>query len=200
MKTQIGKARKNEHGATMLEVLITIVIVVFGLLGLAGLQARMQAAELESYQRTQALVLLQDMVDRLTTNRKNATQYVTAEVGSGTAEANCAALGTQHERDLCEWSNALLGASEVKDKGGANESNVGAMIGARGCITNPVATPPLEFEIAVAWQGLAATTAPAISTCGQGDYGANEAFRRVVTARVVVACLKTDPATGLCAP
>jgi len=194
--TPLMEVKPRERGATMLEVLITIVIVVFGLLGLAGLQARMQAAELESYQRTQALVLLQDMVDRLTTNRKNAAQYVTAEVGTGTAEvANCTALGTQHERDLCEWSNALLGASEKK-AGGA----IGAMIGARGCITNPVAAPPLEFEIAVAWQGLSATTAPAISACGQGDYGADEAYRRVVTARVVVACLKTDPATGLCAP
>jgi len=196
MTSLIGNVRQDERGATMLEVLITIVIVVFGLLGLAGLQARMQAAELESYQRTQALVLLQDMVDRITTNRKNATQYVTAEVGTGTAEvANCTALGTQHERDLCQWSNALLGASEKK-----GTAAVGAMIGARGCITNPVVTPPLEFEVAVAWQGLTPTTGAALSTCGQGDYGADEAYRRVVTARVVVACLKTDPATGLCAP
>jgi type IV pilus assembly protein PilV len=178
----------------MLEVLITIVIVTFGLLGLAGLQARMQAAELESYQRTQALVLLQDMVDRITTNRKNAQQYVTAEVGTGTALGTCGPL-TGHQKDLCEWSNALLGASET-----VSGDPRGAMIGARGCISNPVATPPREFVIAIAWQGLTPTTAPAGSTCGEDQYGTNDAHRRVVVTRVVVACLETDPSTGLCAP
>lgn len=184
----------KQRGVTMLEVLITIVIVTFGLLGLAGLQARMQAAELESYQRTQALILLQDMVDRLTTNRKNAQQYVTAEVGTGTLETDCTAM-TGPQKDLCEWSNALLGAAE-KVAGDPR----GAMIGARGCITNPVATPPREFLIAIAWQGLTPTTTPAGSTCGQNLYGANDAHRRLVVTRVIIACLETDPATGLCAP
>jgi type IV pilus assembly protein PilV len=77
---------------------------------------------------------------------------------------------------------------------------VGAMIGARGCISNPVAAVPREFVVAVAWQGLTPTAAPAGSVCGQGQYGANEAQRRVVTARVVIACLESDPVTGLCAP
>jgi type IV pilus assembly protein PilV len=186
--------RLAERGVTMLEVLITIVIVVFGLLGLAGLQARMQAAELESYQRTQALVLLQDMVDRITTNRKNAQQYVTAGVGTGTAVTDCSAM-TGHQKDLCEWSNALLGASET-----VSGDPRGAMIGARGCISNPVAAPPREFVIAIAWQGLTPTTAPAGSTCGQDEYGTNDAHRRLVVTRVIIACLETDPSTGLCAP
>jgi type IV pilus assembly protein PilV len=179
----------------MLEVLVALVIVVLGLLGLAGLQARIQAAELEAYQRTQALVLLQDMVDRLTTNRKQALNYVTTGVGTGTALGVCGPM-TGHQRDLCEWSNALLGASETSSGGTA----LGAMIGARGCISNPVASLPREFVVAVAWQGLTPTAAPAGSTCGQGQYGANEALRRVVTARVVIACLQSDPVTGVCAP
>jgi type IV pilus assembly protein PilV len=191
--------RLAERGVTMLEVLITIVIVTFGLLGLAGLQARMQVAELESYQRTQALVLMQDMVDRITSNRKNAQQYVTAGVGTGTVWADCSGM-TGHEKDLCEWSNALLGAAEIRDKGGANERSVGAMIGARGCISNPVATPPREFVIAIAWQGLTPTAAPAGSTCGEDQYGTNDAHRRVVVSRVIIACLESDPSTGLCAP
>ena len=61
----------HQHGLTMLEVLITIIIVSLGLLGLAGLQARVQVAELEAYQRTQAIVLLQEMVDRINANRRN---------------------------------------------------------------------------------------------------------------------------------
>ncbi len=53
----------------MIEVLVTLVVLALGLLGVVGLQARGQQAELESYQRGQALVLLQDMVDRMNTNR-----------------------------------------------------------------------------------------------------------------------------------
>ena len=50
------------------------------MLGAASLQFRMQTAELEAYQRTQAIVLLQDMVARINANRKSAADYVTAAI------------------------------------------------------------------------------------------------------------------------
>ena len=53
----------RNSGFTMIEVLVSLLVITFGLLGLAGLQTRMQQAEFESYQRSQALVLLYDMVD-----------------------------------------------------------------------------------------------------------------------------------------
>ena len=49
----------------MIEVLVTMVIIAFGLLGMAGLQMRMQTSEMESYQRSQALLLLNDMANRI---------------------------------------------------------------------------------------------------------------------------------------
>ena len=55
---------QRQAGFTMIEVLITFIILVVGLLGLIGLQVRSQQAEMESYQRGQALVLMQDMIDR----------------------------------------------------------------------------------------------------------------------------------------
>jgi hypothetical protein len=42
---------------------------LLGLFGLLGLQSRVQVTEMETYQRTQALVLLNDMASRLATNR-----------------------------------------------------------------------------------------------------------------------------------
>ena len=184
----------RERGVTMIEVLITIVILSFGLLGLAGLQARVQLAEIEAYQRAQAIVLLQDMVDRINANRKNSMSYDGAVVGTGntTIPADCSAL-TGANLDICEWHNALLGNSETSGGG----SSVGAMIGARGCITNTVATMPREFLVSVVWQGVTATATPASTTCGQNAYG-NEGTRRAIVARVVVGCLKNDPITGLC--
>lgn len=186
-----------EHGVTMLEVLITIVILAFGLLGVAGLQSRLQLAEIEAYQRAQAVVLLQEMVDRLNANRKNSIAYAGTTVGTGSNGGlvqDCTGK-TGADLDLCEWHNALLGASE-ETSGGVQ---IGAMIGARGCITNPTVTAvlPRDFLVAVAWQGVTPTLAPTSTTCGQGAYG-DEATRRAVVARVTIGCLQNDAATGLC--
>jgi type IV pilus assembly protein PilV len=38
----------RQHGTSLVEVLVTLVILAFGLLGVAGLQAKMSLAELES--------------------------------------------------------------------------------------------------------------------------------------------------------
>ena len=182
-----------ERGVTMIEVLITIVILTFGLLGVVGFQARMHLAQAESYHRAHAVLLMQDIVDRVNANRSNALTYVTgAPLGAGNALQNCAGL-TSAALDLCEWNNALLGASESTAAG----QQAGGMIGARGCITNVVATMPREFVIAVTWQGLVPTVAPASTTCGQGLYGDDQTRRALVT-RVTIACLQNDPTTGLC--
>ena len=182
----------RETGFSMLEVLITLLILAFGLLGVAGLQARMQVAEMEAYQRAQATMLLRDMSDRLHANRKNAVSYVTpAPLGAGKPVSDCSAL-TGPALDLCEWNSALLGVSES-----LNNAKVGAMIDARGCVEMLSATMPRVFRVAVAWQGLNGTAAPQASACGAGQYG-NEQQRRVIVSTVVIACLQNDPASGLC--
>ena len=63
---------RTERGITLVEVLVTLVILAIGLLGLVGLQARVQILQIESYQRAQALMLLNDMTGRITNNRNNA--------------------------------------------------------------------------------------------------------------------------------
>jgi type IV pilus assembly protein PilV len=83
------------------------------------------------------------------------------------------------------WHSALLGAAETM---GGN--NVGAMIGARGCVTQivaPASGVPSQYQVAVAWQGLNNTAAPAVA-CGAGQYG-NAALRRVVAIPVTIADL-----------
>ncbi len=189
---------RGERGATMIEVLVSIVILAFGLLGVAGLQAQIKLAEVEAYQRAQAIVLLQDMVDRINANRRNSMSYVTATAfggmpaGTDNKVLDCAGL-TGADLDLCDWNNSLLGVSETS--GG---DSVGAMIGARGCVTNPVDTMPREFVVAVVWQGITPTLVPRSTDCGVGLYGKNDAARRAMIARVKIGCLQNDPTTGVC--
>jgi len=179
---------RHQRGTTMLEVLVTLIILTFGLLGLAGLQAKVQSAELGSYQRVQAVLLLSDMSERINANRSQAANYVSAgTIGTGDSQlADCTSLTIGLNQDMCEWSNALKGAGEQK-----SATNIGAMLGARGCITQvqasnatPGVCTPGIYLVSVAWQGFNLTTQPA-NTCGQGLYG-NDAYRRVISTQILV--------------
>jgi type IV pilus assembly protein PilV len=172
--------RNRQSGFSMIEILITIGILMVGLLGLAGLQTQVAAAEFEAYQRAQALVILQDIADRITANKRNAASYVANDIGAAGVEEDCTGT-TDFKRDLCEFSNALVGASEKKGAGGPA---VGAMIGARACITNP---QPNVYIITIAWQGVRRTVKP-VEDCGAGGYG-DDLKRRTVSFPVRVATL-----------
>jgi type IV pilus assembly protein PilV len=169
-----------QRGTTLLEVLVTIVILAIGLLGLAGLQARLQSSEMEAYQRAQALVLLNDMASRIASNRANAASYVTV-AGSplGGTTACPTSTTTRQQADASEWCNALRGAGETL--GG---DNVGAMVGGRGCVEDIGSG---QYLITVAWQGMTPISAPA-PACGQGLYNGatgsactGDLCRRVIT-------------------
>lgn len=175
---------RAQQGTTLIEVLVTLVILAIGLLGLAGLQTRLQASEMEAYQRSQALMLLNDMASRIATNRANAASYAaaaptTAPLGEGACPTSATTL---QERDASEWCDALQGAAETNSGG----TNVGAMIGGRGCV-EAIASKPGEYLVTVAWQGLTPLSAPPASvTCGQNSYNGgtactNDRCRRAVT-------------------
>jgi type IV pilus assembly protein PilV len=173
----------------MIEVLVTIVIVAFGLLGLGGLQMRMQLSDMESYQRAQALVLLDDMSNRMAANRTNVASYVTGASNPLGTGMTCPTTSTTMEQtDTLQWCNALQGAAE---KIGNNK--VGAMVGARGCIEN-IATN--QYLITIAWQGSIPTSAPAASVaCGANLYDTagtgctGDLCRRAVTTVLNIATL-----------
>lgn len=195
--TPLSKKPHSQAGFSMIEVLVSMVILLLGILGLAGLMVTSQRAETESYQRSQALLLLQDMVGRINANRRVAACYaittdtangapylgvgstvVTPSCGFGTIQANTLAIG-----DLTAWNNLLTGASE--QLGG---SNAGAMVGARGCISQDPTTG--IYQVSIAWQGIVSTAAaPSGLTCGKGQYGTDDSLRRVVSVPLQIANL-----------
>lgn len=210
-RLQIGAT--SASGFSLIEVLVAILIVVIGLLGLAGLQARAQVAELESYQRAQALVLLYDMVERINNNRLTAPCFaITTNTTSGSpyfgdpsnpvtpvCAADTAANNTQAVAAMTAWDNLLKG---VQEKKGAAATNVGSIIGARGCIsyntnteyvnatTGANITGTGEYTIAVSWQGIADTFTPT-AKCGVNLYG-SETKRRTVWVTMRVGTLRAQ--------
>ena len=187
----------NRHsvGFTIVEVMVAMVISAVSLLGILGLSIKTVQQEAESYQRVQALTLLQDMVDRLKVNRQVASCYskgsVGLSVGTGvTFTINCtdgtAAQNAQVAADLIEWDSYLKGSTE---RNSADNSYVGSVIGARGCIVQVDATNQI-YRITVAWQGLGSTVAPK-NSCGQGKYGTDDTLRRTVNAVIRIGDLST---------
>lgn len=194
----------SQFGFSMIEVLVTLMITLIGLLGLAGLMIQAHGAELESYQRAQALILMQDMMDRIEINRNVPSCYaITTNVSTGapylgtgsSVTATCSA-GTPSQQtkaiaDIAAWDNALKGSTE--SLGGAS---VGAMVGARGCIVQEDAANKI-YRVSVAWQGklktidpttVAPVTINANLTCGKGLYG-DERQRRIVSAALRIGTL-----------
>jgi type IV pilus assembly protein PilV len=129
----------------------------------------------------QALVLVQDLPTGSPPTRRTPTRT------RGTTSAyvdTTPARGIRRSRTTrCEWGNKLNGAAEVTGGG----AKVGAMIGARGCVTEPT---PNYYMITVAWQGMShAGFGTAGATCGSGSYGLG--LRRTVSVVVRVGLLGT---------
>ena len=160
---------RTQSGALMIEVLVTIAILAIGLMGLLQMQTRLQKSEVESYQRTQAIMLLNDMASRLASNRTNAANYVTANpasdfLGAGMTCPTVNTSSTLQASDTAEWCDALQGAAEQT----ASNSKVGAMIGGRGCIEDIGSPSAPQFLVTVVWQGLTPiATPPATIACGK---------------------------------
>jgi len=185
----IGLAK--QRGATLIEILVSVVILLVALLGTAGLIARSGQSEMESYQRGQALTLLKDMVTRINANRQAATCYASGStmtvVGNATvAPPQCVGASNAQQStataDLAAWNAELLGSSESASGGTA----VGAMIGALGCIES---IDPVNqvYRVTVAWQGLAKTAVSSLP-CGTGSFG-NDANRRAISVQIRIGVL-----------
>jgi type IV pilus assembly protein PilV len=145
---------------------------------------------MEAYQRAQALVLLNDMASRITTNRANASTYLTGTTTPLGVGMTCpGATSTQQGSDAAEWCQALQGAAETSGGG-----KVGAMLGGRGCVEDLGSG---TYLVTVAWQGLTPISAPA-PACGKGSYdGAagsactGDRCRRVITTIVRIGNLSS---------
>jgi type IV pilus assembly protein PilV len=190
--------QRLQSGFSMIEVLVSLIIILVALLGIAALQGRAQIAELEAQQRAMALVLLSDITDRMiannqtlscfavTTNSTSGTPFIgvgTTSEGHATLSGCAASISTYNalaDTAIAEIDDLLEGAAET-----AGGTNVGGMIGARACISYDSGTELTGlpgtglYTVAVSWQGMADLVTPAVN-CAVGLYG-TEAKRRTVS-------------------
>jgi type IV pilus assembly protein PilV len=182
---------------TLIEILVSLVVLAIGLLGIMQLYAAGQTSELEGQQHSQAMILVNDMVDRINANRTAAqcynitdnAQYTDTDpwVGTGNqTDYSCSGVDRSATRkiadqDLGDWDNQLAGDTI---QGG------GSIVGARGCIYDNGTDD--SYQIVVAWQGRSMRPDPAVD-CAEGEYGgvnnAGESQRRAISRTVQMADL-----------
>jgi type IV pilus assembly protein PilV len=95
---------RSSGGFSLLEVLIAIVVMSFGLLGLVGLQMTAMKNNHSAYHRAQATLLAYDIIDRMRANRDVAL------AGTYDITMGAAAPGTTTtivNADRAAWLNAL---------------------------------------------------------------------------------------------
>jgi type IV pilus assembly protein PilV len=110
-----GRAR-FQRGVTLLEVLISIVVLSIGLLGYAGLQTLSLKNNTSAFQRSQATLLTYDIVDRMRANRP--------KVLLGDYQVGMGASG--NDPDVITWKNNV--AAALPDGDASIDGNLGTGI------------------------------------------------------------------------
>ena len=116
--------RPRQTGFTMIEVLVSIVVLSFGMLGLAGLQLNALKNSRGAALRTLAIQHTYDMADRMRSNlgAVGTGNYSTAAVSAGTQKAACLTTAgcTPAEmaaHDIYEWQRNLGASTNVAGNG-----------------------------------------------------------------------------------
>jgi len=184
----------RHRGLLLLEVAISLVIIALGAFSLLGLNMVVQESQQDAYHRAQALILLNDMVERINANRYSAGCFAfTTDTTAGQpylgvvdayhATPSCA-LGANPAgatRAMSIWDQLLQGAAEIK-----SGTSIGAVPSARGCVSLDATTG--TYTIAVSWQGQRDLFTPSVA-CGKDQYG-SESKRRVVWTTLQIANLQ----------
>jgi type IV pilus assembly protein PilV len=110
--------RNSISGFTMLEVLISIIVIAFGLLGVAGLQAFAIKNNQSASMRITATTLATDLVDRIRSNYLGLSNgyYNQPDLSAyGTQQSSCISVAgctSQQlaQNDLYEWSQRVAAA------------------------------------------------------------------------------------------
>lgn len=108
MITMARSTHRPQTGSTLMEVLVTIVIISFGLLGMAALQAAGLKNNNSAVLRSQASIMAYDMIDRMRVNRKQTKDgaYNTGTTliswGGGAITPSMALTGMA-STDITDW-------------------------------------------------------------------------------------------------
>ncbi len=148
----------KQRGFSMIEILVTLVIIAIALLGTAGLQAQAIKTSKGSEFRNQAIFLSADIVERMEANKTEAVagNYAVAAgtvgVASTACDAGICAGAALTAYDLANWQTA-----------------VAALPSGQGSITLTTPGNPATYTILVSWVDRATAAAGAAGAVAKGE-------------------------------
>jgi len=114
---QVMKRPGRQSGMTLIEILVTVLVLAVGLLGMASLTVGSLKNNQGAFLRTQATILAYDMADRMRSNTAEAISgsYDGATTNTAFTAPSCGTSGcTGAQRvaaDLLAWKQQLEGAN-----------------------------------------------------------------------------------------
>jgi type IV pilus assembly protein PilV len=186
--------RKNQRGVSLVEILVTLVLISIAVLGSASMQVFSKRANNQAMQRTTAAYLANDLFERMRSNREALGDYLPAEPLGGNTQGDAPGVDCAADAAICttidlasydlwEWEEQLDGTAEQ-----VNARDVGGMTEATACVTGPVGGIGGTYEVAIAWRGLEEHPNPTFHDCGEdsGKYGDNDEYRHVMVINAFV--------------
>lgn len=189
------------RGFALIEVMVTVLVITFGLISLAGLQLATKRGGNTSYQRTLALTVANEMLERINLNASQASAYHTG-LNTGIGRGSLGAIGkdcavsanscTPAEMaawDLWNWERRLDGAGILD----AGNNDASGLLEALGCVVfaaDGAGSPNSgRVRVIVSWRSLTDTTDAATTadvTCGAVGTGTDAGRQQVVLNGYVV--------------
>ncbi|EDQ00651.1 type IV pilus modification protein PilV [Shewanella benthica] len=166
--------KDKQRGFSLIEVMVSLVILVVGLIGIFNLHIVAKRGSFESYQQTLASYYAVDMINRMRLNRTQIAGYAGSYAGSLTAPAKSCDLAvggnavcTNNETrlwDLFQWEQSMNGAGEIR-----GELTTGGLDAPTACIQ---VSGTGDVLVVVTWRGLrplsdgAANANSFVKSCG----------------------------------
>lgn len=114
--------RHNMIGSSLVEVLVTVLIISIGLLGVAALNLASLRNSFDADSRTMATALANDITDKMRANANIANGTTAYEIALGSPATGNTTIA---EKDILAWK-ALLGSTLVDGDGSIARTLVGS--------------------------------------------------------------------------
>jgi type IV pilus assembly protein PilV len=141
MTTRHPQWAAGQHGFSMIEVMIALVVLTIGVLGMAAMQEFAVTRSLDANELSIATNLAAEMIERITYNAKNVASYNGISVSS--ASTSCPATPVMTNGDCTQWRNRLVATRLPSPSGTVSVTTTG-----------PASLNQWLVTVRIRWQGL----------------------------------------------
>lgn len=149
--------RRRQHGSTLIESLVSLVILSFGLLGIAGLLLASAGQQKNSQGTIMGNLLAQDLIERMKANPSDLANTAPAVLGDNYAtQANWGAYASAIT-SVTAGATCSLGSACPAGSVARNDLNVWLarvrteLPGGAGMVVRPADTDPQTRQVLVMW-------------------------------------------------